>query len=387
MLEPVSIQAFSLVRQPQLPTRANLVERFVTSTSTRTRTRTTTTIVASVVSSTTEDSTATTLSSSSSSSSPSSTTKTIAFGKYHGLGNDFILIDNRDQTEPCLTPEQAMQWCHRNFGIGADGVIFALTAPPSSNNDKDEDEYDFSMRIYNSDGSEPEMCGNGIRCLAKFVHDKDNRSSRDSSNSHSDAPVSYKIHTLAGLIVPVLNPEDGSITVDMGKPIFTASKVPTTLEPNFEDGDSVVEQTVVAPNNPDKMWKITAVSMGNPHAVIFVDDLDRDVDLAVDGPALESATHLFPSKANVEFVQVRSDSHLEMRVWERGAGPTLACGTGACALVVAAIRAHKIPPTPPQQPCRVTLPGGDLWIEWNADNNKVYMTGPATLAFTGEATI
>jgi len=296
----------------------------------------------------------------------SSSTKTVEFSKYEGLGNDFILIDDRDKTEPSLTPEQSARLCHRNFGIGGDGVIFALQPPTGG-------DYDFSMRIYNSDGSEPEMCGNGIRCFAQFLKDLG-----------ADAK-SYNIDTLAGKIVPVMN-DDGTITVDMGEPILAASKVPTTLEPNA-DLDSVVEQNYVDCNG--KTWKISAVSMGNPHAIIFVDDLERDIDFAVDGPALEAAVDVFPAKTNVEFVQVLADDHLKMKVWERGAGPTLACGTGACALTVAAIRAGKIPDN--HNKVRVTLPGGDLFIEWRSGesggDNKVYMTGPATFAFSGQARV
>jgi len=277
----------------------------------------------------------------------------VAFSKYHGLGNDFILVDNRELGEPSLTPDQAARMCHRNFGIGADGVIFVLQSP--------SDEFDFAMRIYNSDGSEPEMCGNGIRCMAKFLQDNGVKQGQ------------YKIHTLAGLIVPVMN-EDGSITVDMGEPILQAAKVPTTLEKNAPLS-SVVEQSY---EQNGKLWKITCVSMGNPHAVIFVNDLEKDIDFAVDGPALESAD-VFPARTNVEFVQVKSANHVVMKVWERGAGPTLACGTGACALVVAGIRANKIP----REPCRVTLPGGDLFIDWSLDDNRVYMTGPADLVFGG----
>lgn len=280
-------------------------------------------------------------------------TKLVDFSKYHGLGNDFILIDDRSRDTPSLTPDAAVKLCHRNFGVGADGVIFALRS----------DDYDFSMRIFNSDGSEPEMCGNGIRCMAQFLHDL------------GEGQDQYDIETLAGLIVPVMN-ADGTITVDMGPPILTGSKVPTLLPANYED--SVVEQSY---DCNGKTWKISCVSMGNPHAIIFVEDLDA-VNLASDGPALETAP-VFPAKTNVEFVQVVGPSHLKMKVWERGAGPTLACGTGACALTVAAIRAGKIPR---DGPVRVTLPGGDLFIEWR-DDNKVYMTGPASFAFAGKAQV
>jgi diaminopimelate epimerase len=287
---------------------------------------------------------------------------TIDFAKYEGLGNDFILIDDRDKSDPSLTPEQSERLCNRNFGIGGDGVIFALKAPEG-------EDYDFTMRIYNSDGSEPEMCGNGIRCFAQFLKDL------------GEDQESYRIKTLAGPIIPVMN-DDGTITVDMGEPILDGPTVPTTLAPNAEH-NSVLEQTHTCNG---KEWKISAVSMGNPHAIIFVDDLEKDIDFEKDGPALESDTGAFPAKTNVEFVQVMSPSHLKMKVWERGAGPTLACGTGTCALVVAAIRAGKVPRAG-KEGVRVTLPGGDLFIEWREENNKIYMSGPATFSFKGQATL
>lgn len=194
---------------------------------------------------------------------------------------------------------------------------------------------------------------------------------------------SYNVNTLAGPIVPVMNDDaEKTITVDMGPPILDGPTVPTTLEPNADD-NSVVEQTLECNG---KEWKVSAVSMGNPHAIIFVDDLEKDIDFEVDGPALESHP-AFPAKTNVEFVQVMSPTHLKMKVWERGAGPTLACGTGTCALVVAAIRANKIPRPADGEQVRVTLPGGDLLIEWRAENNKVYMSGPGTFSFKGQAVL
>jgi len=289
----------------------------------------------------------------------------VTIAKYEGLGNDFILIDARDSSEPTLTPDQSARLCDRNFSVGGDGVIFAL-APP-------EEGYDFRMRIYNSDGSEPEMCGNGIRCLAAFLADL------------GEGMKSYKIDTLAGPIVPVMN-EDRSVTVDMGEPILEAAKVPTTLAANDPDGVGVIDQTLVCATT-GKTWKVSTVSMGNPHAIIFVDDLETDIDFETDGPALESDP-AFPARINVEFVQVMSDTHLRMKVWERGAGPTLACGTGTCALVVAAIRAGRIPrPVGEGSSVRVTLPGGDLFIEWRESNNRIYMTGPADLSFQGKAVL
>merc|ERR1719296_358740 len=284
----------------------------------------------------------------------------IDFAKYEGLGNDFVLIDDRDKASPSLTPDQSARLCDRNYCVGGDGVIFALKAPEGS-------DYDFKMRIYNSDGSEPEMCGNGIRCFAQFLKDL------------GEDAESYRIDTLAGPIIPVMN-ADSTITVDMGEPILDGPSVPCTLEPNSEH-NSVLEQTHTCNG---KEWKISAVGMGNPHAIIFVDDLENDIDFEKDGPALESDTSAFPAKINVEFVQVMSPTHLKMKVWERGAGPTLACGTGTCALVVAAIRAGKIP-RPGKEGVRVTLPGGDLFIEWREEDNRVYMKGPATLSFQGKA--
>jgi diaminopimelate epimerase len=291
----------------------------------------------------------------------------VAFSKYEGLGNDFILVDNRDRSSPSLTSEQSAKLCDRNYGIGGDGVIFALQPPPSTGENKNDGAFDFTMRIYNSDGSEPEMCGNGIRCMAQFLKDlgEDQRS--------------YKINTLAGPIVPVMN-DDGSVTVDMGAPILATTKVPTTLPANA-DQDSAVEQTYECNG---KTWLISTVSMGNPHAIIFVNNVETDIDFASDGPALERAD-VFPAKTNVEFVQILTDDHVKVKVWERGAGPTLACGTGACAVAVAAIRAGKV--RSDGTPIRVSLPGGDLIIQWDQTVNKIYMTGPATFAFAGTAVV
>jgi len=294
----------------------------------------------------------------------------VSFSKYHGLGNDFVLVDNRHSDEPCLTPEQAVEWCDRNFGIGADGVIFAL---PAQNPDSD-----YAMRIYNSDGSEPEMCGNGIRCLARFVADEDD----------VKEPVTYKVDTLAGLIVPEML-SDGQVKVDMGEPIFTPGDVPTTLAPT---------QTVTAGGKEDpavvqaslevagKSWSVTTVSMGNPHALIYAADGEvltdvNGLDLAAIGPLFENNA-AFPARTNTEFIEILGPAHLRMRVWERGAGATLACGTGACATVVAGILEGHLPD---RTPCVVDLPGGPLVIEWSAENNHVYMTGPAERVFSGRS--
>lgn len=273
----------------------------------------------------------------------------IAFSKYHGLGNDFVLIDNRHSPEPILTSEQAVQWCDRNFGVGADGVIFLLNA----------DNGEHWMRIFNSDGSEPEMCGNGIRCLAKFMQDL------------GIPPVEgkYQIQTGAGLIVPQMD-ADGQVTVDMGKPFLTAAEIPTTL------GESDRKVVNVPLEVGGKTWNVTTVSMGNPHCMIFVDNVDS-IPLAEIGVLFEHHP-VFPNRTNTEFVEVVNRGYVKMRVWERGAGATLACGTGACATVVAAVLNDLCDRT-----CTVNLPGGDLKITWSAESDRILMTGSAKLVFTG----
>ncbi|KAE9585486.1 hypothetical protein Lal_00017832 [Lupinus albus] len=279
------------------------------------------------------------------------------FAKFHGLGNDFVLVDNRDIIEPKISPEKAVQLCDRNFGVGADGVIFVL---PGINGT------DYTMRIFNSDGSEPEMCGNGVRCFAKFVSQLENLHGRHS----------FTVHTGAGLIVPEVL-EDGNVRVDMGEPILKASDVPTKLPPNKDHAVVKSELDV-----DGIIWNVTCVSMGNPHCItfsgkgfenLFVDELK----LAEIGPKFEHH-EVFPARTNTEFVQVLSESHLKMRVWERGAGATLACGTGACATVVAAVLEGRA-----GRNCTVDLPGGPLQIEWREEDNHVYMTGSAELVYYG----
>ncbi|KAL1351813.1 hypothetical protein HN51_015689 [Arachis hypogaea] len=279
------------------------------------------------------------------------------FAKYHGLGNDFVLIDNRDSSEPKITAEKAVQLCDRNFGVGADGVIFVL---PGINGT------DYTMRIFNSDGSEPEMCGNGVRCFAKFVSQLENLHGRHS----------FTVHTGAGLIVPEIV-EDGNVRVDMGEPILKPSDVPTKLPAN-KDGAVVKAKLDV----DGVTWNVTCVSMGNPHCITFSNEesqnlLVDDLKLAEIGPKFENH-EVFPARTNTEFVQVLSNSHLKMCVWERGAGATLACGTGACATVVAAVLEGRA-----GRNCTVDLPGGPLLIEWKEEDNHIYMTGSADLVFYG----
>jgi diaminopimelate epimerase len=276
----------------------------------------------------------------------------IEFSKYQGLGNDFILIDNRHAVEPIITPEQAIAMCDRHFGIGADGVIFALPGKAAT---------DYTMRIYNSDGSEPEMCGNGIRCLAKFIA---------ALEGNTEVNKSYQIDTLAGLIVPKLE-SNGEVTVDMGEPELSAVKIPTTLDGG--EGKVIAQSLIVG----DRSWTVTAVSMGNPHCITFVEDAQA-IALEQIGPLFEHHA-VFPQRTNTEFIEVIRPDYIKMRVWERGAGITLACGTGACASVVAGVLNHQC-----DRVCTVELPGGCLHINWSAEDNRVYMTGPATKVFQGQ---
>ena len=263
-------------------------------------------------------------------------------------------MDCRSKTQPPISPRQAIAICDRNFGVGADGVIFVL--PP------DNSEAQCTMRIYNSDGSEPEMCGNGIRCMARYFAALEGEQVAEQTTS-----------TLAGLIRPNLLPQ-GGVRVDMGEPILVGSQVPTTLP---ADTDGRVIRAPIEVNGEE--LHVTCISMGNPHAILFVEDLEA-LDFEVLGPALESHP-AFPARANIEFVQVLSRTHLKMKVWERGAGPTLACGTGACALLVAAVLEGRA-----DRACTVTLPGGDLLIEWH-ENNRLDMTGPAEFVFSGEIAV
>lgn len=272
----------------------------------------------------------------------------------HGLGNDFILINTLEEEVFQDYAELARKLCNRNFGIGADGLIIVLPSEKA----------DIKMRIFNPDGSEAEMCGNGIRCFAKFVYEEG-----------IIQKTKIKVETLAGIIGPELllgnTDKVNAVRVDMGKPILERAQIPM----QGPEGQVVNEIISAA----DKEFLITAVSMGNPHCVIFVPDLEQ-VPVEEWGPLLE--THrAFPRKTNVEFAQVINDEEILMRVWERGAGVTLACGTGACATLVAAVL-NKLT----KRKVTLKLTGGDLLIEWAA-NDHVYMTGPAVEVFKGWTTI
>lgn len=273
------------------------------------------------------------------------------FTKYHGLGNDFILVDNRHQSETIITPEQAILMCDRHFGIGADGVIFALAGTKDT---------DYTMVIFNSDGSEPEMCGNGIRCLTCFLAQLEGKEKIGNS---------YRINTLAGVITTKIEAQ-GEVTVDMGNPQLSASQIPTTLN----QGEN---QVINQPLEVDKQtWFVTCVSMGNPHCITFVDNVEQ-IPLEIIGTNFENHP-VFPQRINTEFIEVVRRDYIKMRVWERGAGITLACGTGACASVVAGVLNDKN-----DRRCTVELPGGCLNIYWSETDQRIYMTGPAQKVFTG----
>ena len=276
------------------------------------------------------------------------------FSKYQGLGNDFLLFDLRQPGavahDLAADPDLVRRLCHRRFGVGADGVILALPA---------EAEGELRMRIFNADGSEAEMCGNGIRCLARFLADLD-----------GEGPGRrWDVETPAGLIRPELG-EDGQVRVDMGPPFLAPDSVPTTLQPGaagLPQGE--LEALGVR-------WSVAAAGMGNPHAVVPVPDAAA-LDLEGIGAALE-VHPAFPARANVHLVQVLHPGHLLMRVWERGAGATLACGTGACAVLVAC---HLLGLS--ERQARLDLPGGSLWIDWEEASGHVFMTGPAERVFEG----
>lgn len=272
------------------------------------------------------------------------------FTKMQGLGNDYIYVDC---TKNILDnpSEVAKKVSDRHFGIGSDGLVLIL---PS-------DKADFRMRMFNSDGSEAEMCGNAIRCVGKYVFD----------NKLTDK-TNITIETLAGIKVLELKTEEGKVVlvrVDMGEPILTPKEIP--VEGNK---DSFIAEPIEIDG---QIYKVTAVSMGNPHAISYVEDVEN-FPLYQVGSKME--THkLFPRKVNAEFVQVIDKSTLKMRVWERGAGETLACGTGACATLVASVINGVS-----ERVATIKLLGGNLFIEWSEKDNHVYMTGPAEKVFDGE---
>ncbi len=274
------------------------------------------------------------------------------FTKMHGTGNDYIYVNGFE--EKIENPEEfAIRYSDRHKGIGSDGLVMIM---PSEN-------CDFRMRMFNADGSESEMCGNASRCIGKFVYDK----------GLTDK-TSVTLETLAGVKVLQLfidkNNKVETVTVDMGEPILQPELIPTTFT-----GGTVINKSVKFAEELD--YSITCVSMGNPHAVIFTSGIDT-LDLPKIGPVIENAT-IFPRRTNTEFIEVLSKDRVKMRVWERGSGETMACGTGACASVVAAVlNGHT------NRIVTVVLIGGELLIEWKESDNRVYLTGSATTVFEGE---
>lgn len=271
------------------------------------------------------------------------------FTKMQGCGNDYVYVNGFEETiEDFGTMAQAVS--DRHFGIGSDGLVMIL---PSK-------EQDFRMRMFNADGSEAEMCGNAIRCVGKYVYD----------NGMTDQ-TTVAIQTEAGVKILELTIEEGKVTyarVDMGEPILQPSQVPVK-----SDLDPVVGELMVV---DQRAFAMTCVSMGNPHAITFVDEITEDHVYSV-GPLME-VHEAFPNKTNVEFVKVVDRDTLEMRVWERGTGETLACGTGACATLVAAVLNDKS-----NRKAAVNLLGGQLIIEWDEASNHVFMSGPAVTVFEG----
>ena len=272
------------------------------------------------------------------------------FTKMQGLGNDYVYVNCFKETIE-NPPEMAKKVSNRNFGIGSDGLIMIN---PS-------DVADFEMEMYNADGSRSEMCGNGIRCVGKYVYDYGLTEKEHIS-----------VETLAGIKYLDLTVEDGKVKlvkVDMGSPELVPENIPIVA-----DGNRVIDEPI---NVNGSEYRMTGVSMGNPHAVVYVEDV-KGLDIETIGPAFENHER-FPNRVNTEFVKVLDRNTVEMRVWERGSGETMACGTGACAVAVACTLNGFT-----EDKVTVKLLGGDLQIEWDKEADKIYMTGPAEVSFDGE---
>lgn len=272
------------------------------------------------------------------------------FTKMQGCGNDYVYVDCTKELIDNI-PEVARKVSDRHYGIGSDGLILI----------RNSDKADFMMDMYNYDGSRAQMCGNGIRCVAKYVYDYGL-----TDKEH------LQIETLSGIKELDLHVADGkvrSVTVDMGKPILNPSLIPVKMEK-----DMIIQEPITVDG---KIYEITCVSMGNPHAIVFVEDT-KSVPIETIGPLFEHH-EIFPERVNTEFIQVVDRNHINMRVWERGSGETLACGTGACASVIACIlngfTDHEV---------TVSLLGGDLSIRYDEKMDRVFMTGPAETVFEGE---
>jgi diaminopimelate epimerase len=273
-----------------------------------------------------------------------------SFSKWHGLGNDFVIVNGLEEKIDNYN-DMAIEVCDRHFGIGADGLVVILPSAIA----------DFQMRIFNSDGSEAEMCGNVTRCIARYVYEHNLTDKKK-----------ITLETKAGIIKPELifiDDQLSTVRVDMGEPRLTRAEIPMLGNAN----EQVINEVLLVGGDE---YQITCASMGNPHCIVFVDDITT-VDLSLIGPKIE--THpAFPKKTNVEFVQVLNQQRLRMRVWERGAGVTMACGTGTCATLVAAVLNNKT-----DRQATVEVDGGELFIEWDS-NNHIYMSGPAIEVFRGK---
>lgn len=275
------------------------------------------------------------------------------FTKMHGIGNDYIYVNMFEESVPDPSA-LARRISDRHFGVGSDGLVLILPSERA----------DVRMRMFNSDGSEAEMCGNAIRCVGKYAH--------DAGLVHA---TTITVETASGIKTLQLYLKNGvvrRVRVDMGEPELRPDRIPVRAA-----GDCFMARSVEVDG---RSWRVTAVSMGNPHAVIFLEEGIRAADLPLErlGPLFEHHP-LFPQRINTEFVEVWDRSHLNMRVWERGAGETLACGTGACAVGVAAVLNGLADPR-----MSVRLPGGVLDIEWNRNDNHVHLTGDAAAVFTGD---
>ncbi len=284
------------------------------------------------------------------------------FTKMEGCGNDYIYVNGAtEKIDPEKKPDIVRKLSNRNFGIGGDGVIFIN---PS-------DEADFEMEMYNADGSRSEMCGNGIRCVAKYVYDKGLTSSKEVSIISAGKIKYITLYTVKNEKMPG-GEEAVKARVNMGNPILKPAEIPV-----ITDGDTAIDVPITVQG---KDYKMTCVSMGNPHAVIFTEGV-KDLKLETFGPDFENHK-LFPKRTNTEFVEIIDRSNVNMRVWERGTGETLACGTGSCATAVACMLKGLT-----DDKVNVHLLGGTLEIEWDRKENLVYMTGPATTVFEGEIDI
>lgn len=278
----------------------------------------------------------------------------VKFTKMHGCGNDYIYVNcfTEKIEEPSVIAKKVSD---RHFGIGSDGLILICPSETA----------DFKMRMFNADGSEGKMCGNGIRCVAKYVYD----------NGMTDKEI-ITVETLSGIKTLQLAVSEGrvqAVTVDMGSPVLTPSQIPVKCE-----GDRMINQPVSVGG---KEYYITCVSMGNPHAVVFTEEEVTALNLEKIGPLFENH-EIFPDRVNTEFIHVIDEKTIDMRVWERGSGETLACGTGACASVVACVLNHKT-----EDEVLVHLLGGDLEVRYDREKNTVLLTGPAEFICTGEIAI